>query len=280
MNLWKMELFYLLRSWRGWALLAAFFLASLLSIIVGIFIERATSGFSYTDALELYTTCSIVGTLLFIGITVSALSFDGNRDSSIFLRTRFSMKQILLTKFLVYFSLFEILFFGGFVATLIVGQLLFDSSDTISFNWFLWGLLLQLIAGLFYCALMLFISSVFRGAVASVLLTLAVFIGIPLIGLTLVTVELLMRGLIETPPMEWERISYVAKALSWWPASLSDTQAFFSVTQSDIGSGMVNLLGQSFELDAHFRRNALISCIVSSPILALIAWRRYSRREI
>jgi len=280
MNLWKMELFHLFRSWRGWTLLGVFILASVLSIVVGLFIERATSDFSYADALELYMTCSIVGVLLFVGIAVSALSFDGNRDSSIFLRTRFSMKQILLTKLLVYFPLFEMLFFGGFFATLIAGQLLFDSSDTISLNWFLWGLFLYLISGMFYMALMIFTSSVFRGAVASVLLTLAVFIGVPMIGLTLVTVELLMRGLIETPPVEWEGVSYVARILLWWPVSLSDTQAFLSVTQSDIGEGMVNLLGQSFELDAHFRHNALISTIVSSPILALIAWRRYSRREI
>ena len=280
MNLWKMELFHLFRSWRGWTLLGVFILASVLSIVVGLFIERATSDFSYADALELYMTCSIVGVLLFVGIAVSALSFDGNRDSSIFLRTRFSMKQILLTKLLVYFPLFEMLFFGGFFATLIAGQLLFDSSDTISLNWFLWGSFLYLIAGLFYMALMIFTSSIFKGAVASVLLTLAVLIGIPMIGITLVTVELLMRGLIETPLVEWETVSYVARILLWWPASLSDTQAFLSVTQSDIGTGMANYFGNSYELDAHFRRNALISCIVSSPILALLGWRRYSRREI
>ena len=280
MNLWKMELFHLFRSWRGWTLLGVFILASVLSIVVGIFIERATSGFSYADALELYMTCSIVGTLIFVGIAVSALSFDGNRDSSIFLRTRFSMKQILLTKLLVYFLLSEVLFFGGFFATWIAGQFFFDSSDTISLNWFLWGLFLYLIAGIFYMALMMFTSSIFKGAVASVLLTLAVLIGIPMIGVTLITVELLMRGLIATPPVEWETVSYVAKTLLWWPASLSDTQAFLSVTQSDISIGMANYFGQSFELDAHFRRDGLISCIILSPILALIAWRRYSRREI
>ena len=280
MNLWKMELFHLFRSWRGWTLLGVFILASVLSIVVGIFIERATSGFSYADALELYMTCSIVGVLLFVGIAVSAISFDGNRDSSIFLRTRFSMKQILLTKLVVYFLLSEILFFGGFLATLTASQYLFDSSDTVSLSWFFWGLFLYLIAGLFYTALMLFTSSIFRGAVASLLLTLAVFIGVPMIGLTLVTVELLMRGLIETPPVEWENVSYVAKILLWWPASLSDTQTFLSVTQSDIARGMANYFGQSYELDPHFRSNALISCIVSSPILALGAWRRFSRREI
>lgn len=280
MNLWKVELFHLFRSWRGWTLAGIFILASILSVIVGIFIERATSGFSHADALELYMTCSIVGVLLFIGIAVSALSFDGNRDSSIFLRTRFSMKQILLTKLLVYFSLSMILFFCGFFLTLIAGQFLFDSSDTISLNWFLWGLLLYTIANLFYIALMLFTSSVFKGAVASVLLTLAVFIGIPLIGATLITVEMLMRGLIETSPVEWENVSYVARLLLWWPAALSDTQVFLSITQSDITSGMANYFGQSFEIDAHFRSKALISCIVSTPVLALLAWRRFYRREI
>ena len=280
MNLWKMELFHLFRSWRGWTLLGVFILASVFSIVVGIFIERATPGFSYAAALELYMTCSIVGVLLFLGIAVSAISFDGNRDSSIFLRTRFSMKQILLTKLVVYFVLSEILFFGGFFATLVASQLLFDSSDTLSLNWFLWGLFLYLIAGLFYIALMLFTSSIFRGAVASLLLTLAVFVGIPLIGTTLILVELLMRGLIETPPVEWENVSYVARILLWWPAALSDTQMFLSITQSDIAKGMANYFGQHIELDAHFRSNALISCIVSSPILALVAWYRFSRREI
>jgi len=280
MNLWRMELFHLFRSWRGWTLLGIFVLASVLSIVVGIFIERATSGFSYADALELYMTCSIVGILIFVGIAVSSLSFDGNRDSSIFLRTRFSMKQILLTKLVVYFLLSAILYFGGFFTTWISGQILFDSSDTISLNWFLWGLFLFLIAHLFYMALMIFTSSIFRGSVASVLLTLAVYLGIPMIGFTLVTVELLMRGLIETPPVEWENVSYVAKLLLWWPAALSDTQTFLSVTQSDIAKGMANYFGQSYKLDPHFRSNALISCIVSSPILALVAWRRFSRREI
>ena len=179
MNLWKMELIHLFRSWRGWTLLAVFILTSVLSIVVGIFIERANDHFSYGEALDIYMISSIVGTLLFVGIVVSSLAFDGNKDSSIFLRTRFSMKQILLAKVLIYFPLSTIFFFLGFFLTLIVGLLIFDSSDTLSLNWFLWGTFLFLVTDLFYVALMLFTSSIFRGQVASVLLTLAVLIGIP-----------------------------------------------------------------------------------------------------
>jgi len=280
MNLWKMELIHLFRSWRGWTLLGVFLLASVLSLVIGIFIERANGNFSYGEALDIYMVSSIVGTLLFIGILVSSLSFDSNKDSSIFLRTRFSMKQILLNKLLIYWPLSEMLFFLGFFLTLIVGLLIFDSSDTLSLNWLLWGTFLHLITSLFYVALMLFTSSIFRGSVASVLLTLAVIIGVPIIATTVITVELLMRGLIQTPLAQWETVSYVAQALLWWPAALSDTQAFLSVTESEISAGTINYFGQSFELDSHFRSKPLISAVVTSPFLALFAWRRYSRREI
>jgi hypothetical protein len=280
MTLWKMELIHLFRSWRGWTLLGVFILASVLSIVVGIFIERASDNFSHGGALDIYMATSIVGVLLFIGIVVSSLAFDGNKESSVFLRTRFSMKQILLAKLLIYFPLSEILFFLGFFLTLIVGLLIFDSSDTLSFNWLLWGTLLHLITSLFYVALMLFTSSIFRGSVASVFLTLAVIIGIPIIGGTVVTVELLMRGLIQTPPEQWETVSYAAQALLWWPAGLSDTLAFLSVTESEITAGTINYFGQSFELDPHFRSKSLISTVVASPFFALFAWRRYSRREM
>ena len=223
---------------------------------------------------------SIVGTLLFVGIVVSSLAFDGNKDSSIFLRTRFSVKQILLNKLLIYWPLSVIYFFIGFFLTLIVGLLIFDTSDSLSLNWFLWGMFLQLVSGLFYVSLMLFTSSIFRGSVASVLLTLAVLIGIPIIGGTVITVELLMRGLIQTPPAQWETVSYVAKVLLWWPAALSDTQAFLSVTESEIRTGIGDFFGQSYELDPHFRYKPLISTVIASPLLALFAWRRYSKREM
>ncbi|MCL0028558.1 hypothetical protein M1N23_00215 [Dehalococcoidia bacterium] len=275
-----MELIHLFRSWRGWTLLGVFILASVLAIVIGVFIERANDHFSYAEALDIYMVSSIVGTLLFVGIVVSSLAFDSDKDSSIFLRTRFSLKQILLTKLLIYFPLSEILFFMGFALTLIVGLLIFDTADSLNLSWFLWGTFLQWLSGLFYVSLMLFTSSIFRGSVASVLITLAVLIGIPLIGGTVITVELLMRGLIQTPTAQWETVSYAAKVLLWWPAALSDTQAFLSVTDSEIKTGIVEFFGQSYELDAHFRSKPLISTVIASPLLALFAWRRYSRREM
>ena len=280
MTLWKMELCHLFRSWRGWTLFGVFILTSILSIVIGIFIDRASDHFSYVEAVDIYMTASWVGVLLFIGIVVSSLAFDGNKESSVFLRTRFSMKQILLAKLLIYFPLSEILFFLGFFLTLIVGLLIFDSSDPLSLNWLLWGTFLHLITSLFYVALMLFTSSIFRGSVASVLLTAAVIIGIPIIAGTVITVELLMRGLIQTPHAQWETISYAAQALIWWPAGLSDTLAFLSVTESEITTGTINYFGQSFELDPHFRFKSLISAVIISPLFALFALRRFSRREI
>jgi len=280
MNLWKMELIHLYRSWRGWTLIGFYLLASILAVVIGIFIDRAYANFSHARALDLYMTISIVGLLVFVGIVVSSLAFDSNKDSSIFLRTRFTMKQIILTKLVIYFSFSGILFYSGFILTLIISMFLFDTSDPLNLNWVLWGIFLELVSGFFYVSLMLFTSSIFRGSVASVLLTLAVLIGIPIIGTTLITVELLMRGLMDTPPVEWEYVSYVGRTLLWWPAALSDTQAFMTVTESEVNSGMISFFGQVFELDAHFRYKPLISTLIASPILALLAWRRYSRREI
>jgi ABC-type transport system involved in multi-copper enzyme maturation permease subunit len=280
MTLWKAELIHLFRSWRGWTLVGIYLLACFLASIVGYFIERATGSFTHTGAIDIYIAASIVGLLLFVGIVVSSLAFDSNKDASIFLRTRFSMKQILVAKILVYFPLSSALFFFGFLLTLIIGLLIFDSSDPLNWNWFMWGFLLEIVAGIFYVPLMLFTSSIFRGSVASVLLTLAVMIGIPAIGATLITVELLMRGLIETPPAQWETVSYVAQVLLWWPAALSDTQAFLTVTESEITAGTITFFGQTFELDAHFRWKPLVTTIISGPILTLLAWYRYSRREI
>ena len=279
MSLWKMELLHLFRSWRGWTLAAVFLLASILSIVTGVFIERGGE-FSHSAALDLYMMYSLPGVLLFIGIVVSALAFDGNKDSSTFLRTRFSMQRILLTKVLVYFPLHELLYFLGFVIVLIGGSVLFDTSDALSFSWLLWGILLHMVANFFYIAIMLLTSSVFRGSVASVLLTLTVVFGIPIISGILMTIELLMRGLIETPLVEWEKVSYVARVILWWPAAMSDADAFLSVTQSEVTAKTITYFGQSFELDPHFRLKPLISTLVLSPLFALFAWQRYTRREL
>ena len=79
---------------------------------------------------------------------------------------------------------------------------------------------------------------------------------------------------------QWETVSYLARMLLWWPAALSDSEAFLSVTESEIRTGTINYFGQSFGLDPHFRYKPLISALVVSPLFALFAWRRYTRREM
>ena len=165
MNLWKMELIHLFRSWRGWTLIGFYLLASILAVVIGVFIDRAYGNFSHARALELYMTISIVGFLVFLGIVVSSLAFDSNKDSSIFLRTRFTMKQIILTKLLIYVPFSSILFYSGFILTLIASMLLFDTSDPLQLDWVLWGIFLELVSVFFYVSLMLFTSSVFRARV-------------------------------------------------------------------------------------------------------------------
>ena len=77
MNLWKMELIHLFRSWRGWTLLGFYLLASVLAIVIGYFIERNTGQFSYASALDIYMIISIVGLLIYIGIVVSSHTVKG-----------------------------------------------------------------------------------------------------------------------------------------------------------------------------------------------------------
>jgi hypothetical protein len=282
MSLWKLELLYIFRSWRGWTLAALFLLASLLAIITGLLIDSNSDPlFTYDQVLDLYSTYTVVAWMLFIGLIVATLSIDSNKDLSTFLRLRFSVLRILFTKIVTWLLLsngFSLLFFA---ITFIAANILFDSSDRISFRWMLWGLTFQLVGSLFYIALVMFTSAVFKGAVASVLLTLGVIIGVPVISAVLIGLEILMRGIEMTSGTNLEDISYIRKIILWWPAATSDAEAFLSITQSEIAADRISGgFGQSFDLDPWFRIKPLISSLVSAPVLALIAWRKFSRREI
>ena len=279
MNLWKLELRHLFRGWRGWTFVAAYLLATMVAVLVGTLIDRFEN-FSYAGVIDLYFIFSIPASILFIGLVVSSLSFDGNKNLSAFLRLRFSIKNILVTKLLTYFVLNQILFLLGFIISFIIGIVLFDSADTISLNWVLWGLFFSLVAGLFYIALISFTSAIFTGTIASVLLTLAVVIGVPIVESILTTIELLIRGLITTPPDEWGNISYVQKVMMWWPTATSDANVFFSVTQSEIASDRTSGLLGSYDLDPYFRIKPLITSLIATPLLIIYAWRKYSQSEI
>ena len=150
MNLWKVELLLLFRSWRGWTLVTLYLLACILALLTNYFIDKANSIelISYADVIELYLLFSLPAGILFFGLVVSSMSFDSNQNLSIFLRMRFSFKRILLTKLVIYVLLSEILFLFSFGVTFALSMLMFDTSDTISTKWFFRDLVSQRLSSL------------------------------------------------------------------------------------------------------------------------------------
>ena len=282
MNLWKVELLQLFRGWRGWTLVFLFLLASILAVLIGFFIDRSNASevVGYVEVLEFYMLCSIPAGFLFIGLVVSSMSFDSNQNLSIFLRLRFSFQKILLTKLGVYVPLSEILFLSTFGLTFLVSILMFDTSDPISFKWFVFGYLFRIFGSIFWVCLITFTSAVFKSTVASLLLTLAIIFGFPILVGVATPIELAARGLLETSPDEWEEISYVAKINDWWPTNVSDTDTFLTVTDSEVVANKHSVYFEDTELDPWFRLKPFIVSLLLAPMLMLYALRTYSRREI
>ena len=238
MNLWKTELLYVFRSWRGWTLVGVFLLAAILSISLGLLIHsQPDSVFSYDESLDWYAAFSWPAMLLLLGIAAGGLAFDSNRELSIFLRLRFGLVAILRVKVLIYFALGTLLWLAGFLLTFVAGFFLFDSTDPILIQWTLWGLLFVVTNFVFSIAVITFTGAVFKGAVASVLVALAVLLGIPLIAGLLIFLELLIRDLTDLPLVEWEEVSYVARTLLWWPAGTYDGTLFLGVTKAEASAG-------------------------------------------
>ena len=281
MNLWKTELLYVFRSWRGWTLVGVFLLAAILSISLGLLIHsQPDSVFSYDESLDWYAAFSWPAMLLLLGIAAGGLAFDSNRELSIFLRLRFGLVAILRVKVLIYFALGALLWLAGFLLTFVAGFFLFDSTDPILIQWTLWGLLFVVTNFVFSIAVITFTGAVFKGAVASVLVALAALLGIPSIAGLLIFLELLIRDLTDLPLVEWEEVSYVARTLLWWPAGTYDGTLFLGVTKAEASAGYVIVLGNHVELDTWYRIKPLIASILSTPALIAYAWHRYSRREI
>ena len=261
--------------------MGVFLLAAILSISLGLLIHRQPdSAFSYDESLDWYAAFSWPAMLILLGIAAAGLAFDSNRELSIFLRLRFGLLAILRVKVLVYFALGTLLWLTGFLLTFIAGVFLFDSTDPILIQWTLWGLLFVVTNFVFSIAVITFTGAVFKGAVASVLVALAVLLGIPLIAGLLIFLELLIRDLTVLPLVEWEEVSYVARTLLWWPAGTYDGTLFLGVTEAEASAGHVIVLGNYVELDTWYRIKPLIASILSTPALIAYAWHRHSRREI
>ena len=282
MNLWKVELILLFRSWRGWTLVSLYFLASILSLITNYFIDKANEGelVPYADVIEMYLLFTLPAGILFIGLVVSSMSFDANQNLSIFLRMRFSFGKILLTKLVIYVLLSEALFLFTFAITFISSMVMFDTVDSISMKWFLFGFLFSILNSIFWVCLVTFTSAVFKSTVASLLLTLALIIGFPILVGIATPLELVAFGLWETPESEWDNVSYVAKINNWWPTTISDTDNFLTVTKSEIKAETIMVNFEEVVLDPWFRLKPFMVSLFLAPFLWLYAWRTYSRREI
>ena len=282
MNLWKVELLLLFRSWRGWTLVSLYFLASILSVITNYFIDKANKAelIHYADVIEMYLLFSLPAGILFIGLVVSSMSFDANQNISIFLRMRFSFKKILLTKLVIYVLLSELLFLFTFTLTFIASMVMFDTTDPISMKWFIFGFLFNILNSIFWVCLITFTSAVFKSTVASLLLTLALIIGFPILVGIATPLEIVARGLWETPESEWGKVSYVAKINNWWPTTISDTDNFLTVTKSEIDSKIIVVNFEEVSLEPWFRLKPFMVSLLLAPFLWLYAWRTYSRREI
>jgi len=282
MNLWKVELVLLFRSWRGWTLVSLYLLATILALLTNYFIDKANKAelINYADVIEMYLLFSLPAGILFIGLVVSSMSFDANQNLSIFLRMRFSFKKILLTKLVIYVLLSEVLFLFTFALTFVASMVMFATTDPISLKWFTFGFMLNILNSIFWVCLITFTSAVFKSTVASLLLTLALIIGFPILVGIATPLEIVARGLWETPESEWDKVSYVSKINNWWPTTISDTDNFLTVTKSEIDSKTIVVNFEEVSLEPWFRLKPFIVSLLLAPFLWLYAWRTYSRREI
>ena len=282
MNLWKVELVLLFRSWRGWTLVSLYLLATILALLTNYFIDKANKAelINYADVIEMYLLFSLPAGILFIGLVVSSMSFDANQNLSIFLRMRFSFKRILLTKLVVYVLLSEVLFLVTFALTFITSMVMFDTTDPISLKWFMFGFVFNILNSIFWVCLITFTSAVFKSTVASLLLTLALIIGFPILVGIATPLEIVARGMWETPESEWDKVSYVAKINNWWPTTISDTDNFLTVTKSEIDAKTIVVNFEEVSLEPWFRLKPFIVSLLLAPCLWIYAWSTYSRREI
>ena len=109
-------------------LVAAVLLATGMSVLISFLIDRQDADpFPYDQTLEIYARFTVLAYMLFIGLVVSSLSFDSNRDLSTFLRLRFSVKRILITKILVFQVMVNVLVLLSFGLTFALATFSFDS---------------------------------------------------------------------------------------------------------------------------------------------------------
>ena len=74
---------------------------------------------------------------------------------------------------------------------------------------------------------------------------------------------------------------FITKANSSHPKSLlPEEHNSWIVLPFMLAFVLATYFGMALELDAHFRQKALITAIATTPVFAVLAWQRFSSREI
>lgn len=116
MNLWKLELLRLRRTWRGPGLLVVFLLFGVLGPITARYIEQILASLGTDDVqvtfpppvpadgmIQYLGDAQQIGLIAVIAAAAGALSFDASADIAIFVRSRMqSVASLVLTRYAVY----------------------------------------------------------------------------------------------------------------------------------------------------------------------------------
>lgn len=194
LGLWRLEWLRLRRTWRGISLVMAYLFfgltGPLLARYMSAILERFSTGGmevrvpdpTPADGLVQYLSNSQqIGTVMVLAVAAGALAIDASPDLAIFLRTRVtSPAQIILRRYAVYAVVGGAVFTLGLLAAWYETAVLIGALPA-------GAVLAGALAGVAYyaylVALAAFAASAVRGVIGAVLITYAVVLLEPLIGL-------------------------------------------------------------------------------------------------
>ncbi len=211
MSLLKLELLRLVRTWRGPGLLAVFLLFGIMGPLMARYQEAIISHLGNGNGIQITVppaqpvdgivqylgNATQLGVLLAVVVAIGALNFDAEADVAIFLRTRVSVRRLLLLRYSIYAI--------GVALTFLLGALLAWYETAL----LLGGLpVLRLLAGLAYG--MLFYVYVIALAALAVAWSRSTIGGV-LIALALLTVP--------------DILTAIPAVSAWLPTSLGNAPA-------------------------------------------------------
>ncbi len=116
MSLLKLDLLRLRRTWRGPGILAAFLLFGIIGPLTARYQKDITAHFGSSNGIQIIVpppkpvdgiaqymgNATQIGLLLAVVLAIGALNFDSQADVAIFLRTRVSVRRLVLLRYTVY----------------------------------------------------------------------------------------------------------------------------------------------------------------------------------